>query len=62
MLIFSLPRAIFSRIRQTRPCPGCSAFSGPITPRIVGVTAIAWYAAAVTVPHTLFYVIILALP
>ena len=29
---------------------------------IVGVTAIAWYAAPVTVPHTLFYVVILALP
>jgi len=29
---------------------------------IVGVTAIAWYAAPVAVPHALFYVIILALP
>jgi hypothetical protein len=28
----------------------------------VGVTTIAWYAAPVAVPHTLFYVIILALP
>ena len=27
-----------------------------------GVTAIAWYAAPVAVPHTLFYVIVLALP
>jgi hypothetical protein len=29
---------------------------------LAGVTAIAWYAAPVAVPHTLFYVIILALP
>jgi hypothetical protein len=29
---------------------------------IVAVIAIAWYAAPVAVPHTLFYVIILALP
>jgi hypothetical protein len=28
----------------------------------VGVTAIAWYAAPVPVPHTLFYVVMLALP
>jgi hypothetical protein len=29
---------------------------------VVAVTAIAWYAAPVPVPHTLFYVLILALP
>jgi hypothetical protein len=29
---------------------------------LVGVAAIAWYAAPVAVPHTLFYVIVLALP
>ncbi len=29
---------------------------------LFGVTAIAWYAAPVAVPHALFYVVILALP
>lgn len=32
------------------------------TALIAGVTTIAWYAAPVALPHTLFYVIILALP
>jgi hypothetical protein len=65
----------FESFRYIPPTVVCCVISGWVVGRpvlfyaasvfvalLVGVTAIAWYAAPVAVPHALFYVVILALP